>query len=231
MLKPYQRLARICRFKAYMERSWSLYNKVERLRVDDLRPEQVRTIMLGIPSSQVHNWYACQEGDLHWVALQSLPEFHVDYMGAAAIPEMDEPPLAKASGDNFSEPLLTPSVPKTKPRRPLFEDSPEPLLTNPALEVVKTEINERRSARRYHKKLAFSVLIEGQSFASQTVDVSMGGMSIRDPLPAWVTKHFRAQLMLNQQTVIVFCKRVSASQIRIMDCDSWEVLRHWIVQR
>src|SRR5665213_4129700 len=120
-----------------MQKCWSLYNKEEKLRIDDLRIDQVRTILLAIPSSRTHEWYACREGDLHWQSLSDVPDFYEDAMTQKghALPapkKSAEEPTQKASAK--------------APRRPLFEEGVDDLETTLQVEAVVTK--ERRTARR-----------------------------------------------------------------------------------
>lgn len=215
-----------------MERSWSLYNKVEKLRVDDLKPDQVRTILLAIPASQIQNWYACQEGDLHWVPLNSVSEFYRDLHGSQdqTVTHFNAP---RAVGEDFSSTsevaINTVPVQKTNHRRPLFEDAPEAVRTDPSLEVTAIHTSERRLARRYPRAIGFKVVQGTHVFQTKTVDISMGGMSIEATVPGWLPRTFQAELSLNGARVMVVCKRVSQSQLRLMDAESWDVIRQWIM--
>lgn len=202
-----------------MEKPWSLYNKEEKLRIDDLKSEHVRIILLAIPTARMTDWYACQEGDLHWQPIGAIPEFYEDVRqikGKGALPE----PEAEAQEK---------PTPQSPPRRPLFEDSPEDLRTDPTLQVDTASTKERRTARRYPRKLMFKVLQGGKSFQSATVDVSMSGLSIEQQLPNWVPKTFHAELQLNKTNIRVLCSRVSESKLKIMESESWDVIRQWIV--
>lgn len=217
-----------------MERSWSLYNKVEKLRVDDLKSDQVRTILLAIPASQLANWYACQEGDLHWVPLRQVSEFYIDLptLQHEDIAVFVEPRMPQAAGHDIrSDAARAVTHSKTKSRRPLFEDPPEDLISNPSLEIVKAETNERRSARRYSLQLLFRVSLEGQVFETNTVDISLGGLSVKDNIPTWIPRTFRAELSSQRGSINIVCKKVSSNQIRLMESDSWDLLRQWLVLR
>jgi hypothetical protein len=55
--------------------NWSLFNKEEKLRVDDLSIEQIQTIMLAIPSSKMPSWFAWRDGDMSWQNIADFPEF------------------------------------------------------------------------------------------------------------------------------------------------------------
>ncbi len=202
-----------------MQRPWSLYNKEEKLRIDDLKPEHVRIILLAIPTARMGDWYACMEGDVHWQPIGSIPEFYEDVRQMKGKPD-DMPSTSRHD---------PPAAPPQAPRRPLFEDAPVDLKTDPTLQVDSSRTKERRTARRYARHLNFKIAQDGKVFACETLDVSMSGMSLERELPDWVGKTFKAELNLNKTTVWVKCTRVSETKLKITDSDSWDVIRQWIV--
>lgn len=200
-----------------MEQPWSLYNKIEKLRIDDLKTEQVRIILLAIPTARMVEWYACREGDLHWHAITELPEFYEDVRAIKGV-SVTEPAKQRRATDVKAQ------------RRPLFEEAPaELLVTDPQLSVVSTQTKERRSARRYARELQFEVSGDGQTFATNTTDISMNGISLNGELPAWVPKNFRARLGHNGAFIQILCSRVSGSKIKLKEAESWDMIRQWIV--
>ena len=120
-----------------MQKPWSMYNKTEKLRIDDLKTEHVKIILLAIPNSKMGEWYACQEGDLHWQPISAIPEFYEDVRqlkGNALDGQAEDgsaAPELQLETDQESKPAK-----KQDARRPLFEDAPDDLLlTDPALAV------------------------------------------------------------------------------------------------
>lgn len=201
-----------------MQKPWSLYNKEEKLRIDDLKPEHVRIILLAIPTSQMTDWYACQEGDVHWQPMGAIPEFYEDVRQIKG--KMSEAPPKQ-------DPL---AAPHPVARRPLFEDAPADMMkTDPTLQVENSKTKERRTARRYMRNLDFKLVQDSNVFACETVDVSMSGLSLERELPSWAAQKFKAELSLNKQTVKIRCLKVSDTKLKITDADAWDVIRKWIV--
>ena len=199
-----------------MQKPWSIYNKVEKLRVDDLKPEQVKLILLTIPTAKMGDWYACQEGDIHWQPMSAIPDFYED--------------VRMLKGGSSEQ--AAPEVKNTNsPRRPLFEDAPDEhaLKTDPALIIDLKETKERRSARRYNRNLIFKVIDGGKSFQSETSDISMSGVSLKDQLPEWVPKKFKAVLSSNKNNIQITCSRVDNNKLKLIDSESWDVIRQWLV--
>lgn len=198
-----------------MRKCWSLYNKEEKLRIDDLRIDQVKTILLAIPTAKIGEWYACQEGDLHWQSLSDVPDFHEE---AVAIKGKD--PILKLTGTDGSAPARQPS-----PRRPLFEDVD---MAGGTLEIEAVQTKERRTARRYVRNLKFKIGGD-KKFSCATADISMSGVSLKDKLPPGLGKNFKAELSLEGSKIKVLCSKVSDTTVKILECDGWDVLRNWIV--
>ncbi len=183
-----------------MERPWSLYNKAEKLQIDDLTIPEIKVIMLSISSSRMSEWYACQAGDPQWKPLKTV--------------SLAEGPPAQG---------------KDK-RRPMFEDAPADLSDIATLAVESVATEERRSARRYRRHIKFVIeLSPTQVFSCVTHDISMNGASLMEPFQMWVPKTFRAKMQLGHDKVRVHCKRVSENQLHILEADPWEMIRQWIV--
>lgn len=232
-----------------MQKPWSLYNKEDKLRVDDLTPEQVRIVLLATASKRMSHWYACQEGDVHWQPIDAIPEFYEDVRQIKGTPDDDDDRDKEVSITKTSENLTPhsvtmkipglapldpesaqspPPVAKAVQRRPMFEDPPEDG-TAPTLQIEFTRTKERRTARRYPRVLGFKISASGKTFQCETVDISMAGLLIDQDLPDWAQKTFTAELSLNQNTIKVMCTKVSERKLKMKDSSSWDVIRAWIV--
>lgn len=205
-----------------MQRGWSMYNKEEKLRIDDLRLDQVRTILLAIPADKMPNWYACQEGDLRWQLITEIADFYEDVRAAKGESFL---PAAKEETTTDVEGTAKPAP----QRRPLFEDPPKEMTGEHTLAMEEVHTKERRTARRYVRNLLFRVEHGGESFESETVDISMSGLSLKAALPPGLTKTFRAELCLNGSAVKVLVSKVSETKLKLMEAEAWHVIRQWIV--
>lgn len=197
---------------------WSLYNREEKLRIDDLSIKQVKVILLAISSRRLADWYACQRGQIGWLPLTQVKEFRQE------VEEIRTPtePMQMAAG---AEPGGGPA-----PRRPAFElHVVDDSKSVPTLVVDAKSIKERRNARRYARHLKFACAVEDQLFTCETNDVSMTGFSLTEELPHWVPKVFKAELSLNNHSTSILCERVSDKKIKIASADNWDLLRRWIV--
>jgi len=206
-----------------MHKCWSLYNRVDKLRIDDLTKDQVRTILLSIPTSKIGEWYACREGDLHWLPIREIPDFYED----ASMVKGEYLAQSEEKSETKDKPVKRN---KQEERRPLFEDpTPEMMMTSSTLKLESVPTKERRSARRYVRNLIFYAKHEGRAFECETKDVSMAGISLGEKLPPSFGKTFRAELKLSGGRVKLLVSRVTSSTLKIEESDSWELLRQWIV--
>lgn len=223
----------------YALKSWSLYNREEKLRIDDLTLEQVKIILLAISTRRMPEWYACQPGDLSWKPLSEIPE----YLNEVRAIQDETVSMKKAIGGDVvtrtkskvkaakspsAQPKAKTKV-KSQPKIDLNAIDGANILTIHDLIVDKSQTQERRSARRYSRKISFQVTRNENSFVSQTVDISMNGLSIREALPSWIPRSFSAHLQLNQYKISIQCERVSDHQLKIIAAESWDLIRQWIV--
>ncbi|CAM5999393.1 unnamed protein product [Sphagnum balticum] len=209
-----------------MQRCWSLYNKYEKLRIDDLRMDQVRTILLAISLNKMSDWFACQEGDLRWQNIKDIPDFYEDTRA-----HKGELPNERAVPASHAAEALPPAANAAlqEVRRPLFEEAPQENNLTSTLAMEAENTRERRSARRYVRNLRLQIERATGVHEFATTDVSMTGLGLKEALPADVPKQFRAQLVCNGQTLRVICQRISAQQVRLTDAEAWDVLRNWII--
>ncbi|MBX3022306.1 MAG: PilZ domain-containing protein [Bdellovibrionales bacterium] len=229
-----------------MEPLWSLYNQLEKLRIDALKTEHVRIILLAIPTRRMGQWYACREGDMTWLPISEIAEFYEDVRAmkglAPAGEAASDKELAAAvqRADVPSDERRKTSVKTERPpaafheRRPLFEEAPaeeaETVDLKTSTGIVAAPVKERRAARRYPRELEFKVRGKEESFVCETQDISLNGIALKRPLPKWVPKTFKAKLSSGDVSVRILCGKVSDSSLRIMEVESWEILRKWIVK-
>ena len=197
-----------------MELSWSLYNKIERLRVENLSTAQVRTILLSIPTRRLDQWYACASDQLRWLPLADHATFFEDvrvFRGAEAAGHLQ---IARAPA-----PLKLVGAPP---------EAPAEWIEGSDFDLSTLALSERRAARRVSRRCEFVVAGGPGEFRSLTKDLSFGGLSIETALPAWVPKTFRATLSTAGKTAEILCTRVSDSNFQIVESDSWPVLHSWL---
>lgn len=102
-------------------------------------------------------------------------------------------------------PLPNFSVPKS---------SPEPMLTKPSLSLAPPDAENSeegiRKHDRHNKRLRVHLECGGRSFKTYSVNISVGGMLLEDPLPDWVAGYCTVKLINPQikQAVELTCSIV-----------------------
>lgn len=101
------------------------------------------------------------------------------------------------------------------------------------LEIETANINtDKRGHARFRKEFHFSAFSGANVFQSETVDVSMQGIQLREPLPANFPKQFRASLTSDRFEVALVVERTSdstATKFRIIDINNKDVLRKMLL--
>jgi hypothetical protein len=202
---------------------WSLFNKEEKLRIDDLSIEQIRTILLTITPGKIQEWFAWRDGDMSWQNIAEIPEFYEAARVEKSVAR--NPSINKV--DTVGRRRLFEAPPTTEPEEPEEEEEVK-LETGLGLQNVK--VKERRSARRYTRSLIFYVKLPvGGVFESGTSDISTTGISLMNELPVVLTKSFPAELRLYERTVQLVCSRVNERSVKILEVSNWEIFRQWLV--
>ena len=209
---------------------WSLYNSVDKIQIDDLKSEQVRIVLLSIPTVRMKDWMICKKGELHWQSLLQAPEFFDDVRDLKG--DTENISLNDLSTQSRPDKFKSQAPPT---RRPLFDDIN--LEAEQTLSLMdqgsNIEVKERRSARRHNKVLGVEISGQAEVFETQTQDVSMSGMNFKDPLPDWVKKKFSISLSFKGRSMKVLCERIdgdsSQTKARILEVEHWEVLKDWVV--
>ncbi|HAG91208.1 MAG TPA: hypothetical protein DCL41_05020 [Bdellovibrionales bacterium] len=206
---------------------WSLYNTVEKIQIDDLKTEQVKIVLLSIPTSRMKDWVVLKKGTVNWQPLAVHPEFYDDVNDLRGQVELNVP----ADPTKISQENKKPAPPD---RRPLFEDVDlDAEQTLSIMDAGNYSVKERRSARRQNRSLKFEVIHGGKHFETETKDISMSGMSLKDPLPEWLTKEFPAKLHLGNQVIDIRAIRArkgkSDTALVIVEANPWALLRTWVV--
>lgn len=209
------------------QKCWSLYNKEDKLRVDELTLDQVQTIMLAIPAGRIDSWYACREGDLQWQRLAEVEEFYEEASEIKARAPLEEQSVTRTLTATGTETYIAPKARAAIKKVPISEAKTR-VEKPPTLEAIA---RERRSARRFVKNLKFRMVNGGNKFESETLDVSMAGLSLKESLPADAPKSVRANLELEGKRVKVLCNRISDRSLKILEADRWDLLRQWLISR
>lgn len=233
------------------ESLWSIHNRAEEVRIDGLHAFQLKSMLKSFSSASFSNWLIWQEGWVDWQELELVVDslFPGVREKLSAVPSMqpnsgviaEQSPLTYASYEFHSfETTLTPvqknpEVP-IAPSTEMIEESlalveaPMPVISAP----VKQE--ERRANNRFAVPIKVFLHIDGSVLKNETVDVSLGGMRLKNAVGK-VPKGSFDVTMLHQGTELALRCRLLATEgelpkfrLFIEKCNRIEILRSWIVE-
>lgn len=167
--------------------------------------------------------------------VKGLSTDEVKLVASAIAPERRRHWMAKDSDSEIWKPIW--QVREFLIPPPLPEHSPEatkPQIDDTTLEVDVNQVQDRRSNRRFQKSFDLTVFGKSkQKFTTVTVDISLEGLCIRDPLPDWVRDPFSAVLERNDERISLLLNRVAKKDhvnLKIISVDPLELLRQWLLK-
>ena len=223
-----------------MSSLWSLYNLVERHRIDDLPLSHLLIVIPTIPPARIGDWVAWRPGAKDWQPLHTFPELeqtlatlqHVyEATGSFPMQRPDEKPLFADTVQRHQERTFADYFDESNmglDEGVDAEDSNDEL----ELELDERPQRDRRRARRFKKDWVVEVRIGRNQFVSHTSDISLKGMRIRDSLPDWVPLQFQAIIMNNGHALTILCSRIqrTKSQVRIEAVSTPNILKQWLMK-
>ena len=198
-------------------KTWSLFQQPDEHRVDLLSLDEVKLILKSIPASRMNLWLARDQEASEW---KSLYEFA----------ELGLPPRS-AAGPSVAPQIKSTGAASTMKLNEMATEDHE-FFDDFTLEIDHAAVEDRRSSRRYNK--AYSVLLEGgdQDFQTQTVDISLSGLYIEDPIPSWAGNVFELRLTREGEHLFILCSRVKigkGNKLIIEKISAPDLLRQWLL--
>ncbi len=172
----------------YKLHAWCLYNVKSKKLLSDLSVDGIRSIILAVDS--LEDWYVWNENWTEWSPLSLCPDFQNQPLS-----EHLNPP---EFNHNESTPPPVPINIKSLVMDVPVENSDvtfgyQSTFVNigdiPDLNVEESDENNdllKRSFERVSRVFDVEIEVEERVFQTQTVDVSVGGLRLKDPLPDWV---------------------------------------------
>jgi hypothetical protein len=167
------------------EHYWSLFHTTEKNQLNDLRSDQVEAVYAAIPKSQRKEWLIWKEGMPTW---KPFDEFPALLMGLRN--RRDEPVT------------VPPATPGAREAVQVIDDSVGNIN---ALSLAEDGSGEDRAAPRYSKRFEIKAQLGDRVFQTTTVDVSMTGMRLKDPIPDGTPKYFNVEIRSGDKVVPVLC--------------------------
>lgn len=187
---------------------WSLYQSQDQVRIDGLRLVQVHTLLRSFSYEDLDHWFAWFEGSPDWVPLSELTE------------------LLNASGHIYQLPPIPPRPPR----------NPNELDLRTEKTITRNLMRDGRVIPRFQMSIDATVDYKGKLVRTQTVDISLAGMKIKDPLPFPTDSIVIVTLNHRHLELVMRCRIVDAEpapkhRLMIEKCHRMDLLRAWIVAR
>lgn len=205
---------------------WSLYNSAEEVRIDGLRTIQIQALLRCLTRTSLDEWMLWQEGTDYW---RPASEVHAE--------------LQKTSG-LFNVPPRPPPVGQSKAekvehiRKIAYEEDPESQsqisLISPANPREQNAMDKRINPR-FILRLGVQITIGGKLHTNETINISMGGIKLKQPLPEGTKGVLDVKIVNGPHEMVLRCRTLQAkneeqvTRLLIEGIPKPDVFRAWIL--
>jgi len=161
----------------------------EKKLVNNLRTDQVEVVIEVLSKAQMAEWFVWREGLPSWAPLTEFSLLAQAALTSASV--ASTPPI----------PVQAPKKPLTPPAR-VYEES------LPNLSLINEGMNEDRDHSRFIKVADIRIVSNDRIYSNKTVDISLKGMQVKEPLPSGLPHFFSVELKLNGRAITVICSEV-----------------------
>ena len=207
---------------------WSLFHFNERNQLDGLKTDQVEAIFAAIPEKDRAQWMIWREGFLNWKRFADFPTLLQGLRG-------DERPATEPKAPS------PPSLPGDELERERDRSLIDELEQNFELEEGSTNKDtgpgRRDGARRYKGHFEVAALGPKGRFRTRTVNASLNGVQLADPLPDWIPRYFTLEMRgPDGEVIAMLCMAIRdaagqpSTRVRIESNDHVNVLRSWLLK-
>jgi hypothetical protein len=201
---------------------WSLFHAKEKRQIDDLKTENVEAIFEILPVKDQRDWLIWKEGFRTWKPLSEFPQLLIGLRSSTQVAQpaqvMPIPPkITVTTGKNLATPLSDQD--DSTVHFALSED---------------TGLGDRDT--RFPKRWDVRLVGEKKITTNQTIDVSMHGMQLRDPLPDDLANYFNVEVRAGSQKIPLLCSKIETKdgapsrRIKIESCEYPNALQTALLQ-
>ena len=198
---------------------WSLYDQLEDHQIDGLLINEVLLVIKSVAPKNRGHWLAWKTGEKTWKPL-------LDYSELDPATKEEAPPVPSSKLDE--------EVTKTVTFIRVGEIPPsENTSSGKTLVLDDVDATDRRTNTRYHKSFKISVTLDNKkAFVTRTVDASLEGLLLEDPLPAGSGELFRLELWRGDDHIELLCERAKQdnhTSLRIRENVREELYKKWLL--
>ena len=177
---------------------WSLFHTPEKRQINDLRTDHLEAIFEAISVKDHKDWFIWREGFSTWKPFTDFPQLiaNLRQTSSQAITEKIPAPPGKRDGESGVSPSRTSTGRIEGP------------IETVAFEFAEDtdDLSERET--RFPKRWDLRLIAGDRAVAAQTVNVSLNGMQLKEPLPVDFPKYFNAEFKAAGHTFSLVCSAI-----------------------
>ncbi len=203
---------------------WSLFQGHDQIRIDGLRLIQVNALVRSFSLSGLENWFVWYEGAKDWSPLPELVEF---INNAGQLQNLPPIPVKSSAKDIHEE--------ETQPH--LKIGSANKAEKTQTKTITRSLTRDGRILPRFQMKIAAIVDHKGKIVRTETIDISLAGMKIKDPVPfptdaiVIVTLNHQNTELAMRCRIVDSPSGVAQQRLIIETCHRMDLLRRWILSQ
>lgn len=152
-------------YEVDLNQHWALYNALKFWTLYDLTEDEVKLLVLTFSDNELKLTKVCRKGDSTWDSILS--------------PENNTLFLNEANKAKYSDVTAYPQ----------FENKGDESVDTNIFKIVKVKLPRLHS--RYERRISCKIIgPQHKTFATQTFDLSEGGLSFIEVIPDWVAGYF-----------------------------------------
>ncbi len=176
---------------------WSLCIVPQKKIINGLTPGELQAVVFAYDNNKLEDLYVWSDALVHWTPASQFP----DLLKFIGLQSQDQPPLFlfegsiddhKSEKDSELEPLITRDL-DDELRSQVIQKDLIKSFSELSLEVLNKKILPRKY-ERIQREFPIEIDVDGQIFRTFTLDISAGGMRIKDELPHWVSGYFTVKI-------------------------------------
>ena len=167
---------------------WCLYDESKNRVIEGLLFDEARAVISSLETEAVEHWWAWRDDWADWKRVGEV-EGLTEIIYRASSTKYPEPPTLSEVDSRLIAPQGMHIVDEATPLEDL------------SIPKVNAEVNEPsnvtftlRSTKRFKKRYLITIELDQKIFKSYTRDISVGGVNLEEPLPAWVKGHFKVRI-------------------------------------
>jgi hypothetical protein len=206
------------------EYHWSLFHAPEKNQLDGLRTDQVEAVFAAIPKADRIEWFVWKESSPSWKPLEDFPELLASLRRAdnrvwETPPVPDE--LGTKAGTKAGPSTKVSSAVRSKTmtnagtKSGIRKSNAKPVLTMDENEKVEFSllrggVGEDRLNVRFQRKIDIKIIAGDQTYQNSTVDISLKGMSLKNPLPPSLPSYYTVEIKHDRQLISLVCSTIAS---------------------